>query len=82
MAAAAVLAKKNSAKSKRRLPLEPTVNYSVPESAVATCTSTPTIWRAIDSGHLKYYRVGRRVILNGQFLLDWLAAGGKTSRTK
>lgn len=41
-----------------------------------------TIWPALESGHLKCYRVGRRVIRNrGQPVIPWLEAGGKTNKT-
>ncbi|MBL8204457.1 MAG: hypothetical protein JNM09_09525 [Blastocatellia bacterium] len=61
--------------------LEPFRNYTVPEAAMAIGVAAITIWRALESGHLKCYRVGRRVICNGgQHLIPWLEAGGKTSR--
>ena len=61
--------------------LEPFRNYTVPEAAMAIGVASITIWRALESGHLKCYRVGRRVICNGgQHLIPWLEAGGKTSR--
>ena len=61
--------------------LEPFRNYTVPEAARAIGVAAITIWRALESGHLKCYRVGRRVICNGgQHLIPWLEAGGKTSK--
>jgi excisionase family DNA binding protein len=61
--------------------LEPFRNYTIPEAARAIGVAAITIWRALESGHLKCYRVGRRVICNGgQHLIPWLEAGGKTSK--
>lgn len=85
MAATAALAKTRKSTSsykraiKNRPLLESSRNYPVAEAALAAGVSNPTIWRALDCGHLKCYRIGRRVIVSGQHLLDWLAAGGKTS---
>lgn len=63
--------------------LEPLRNYTVPEAARAVGVAAITIWRALESGHLKYYRVGRRVICNGgQHLIPWLEAGGKTNKAQ
>jgi hypothetical protein len=62
--------------------LEPLRNYTVPEAARAIDVAAITIWRALESEHLKCYRVGRRVICNGgQHLIPWLEAGGKTNKT-
>lgn len=65
---------------KSRPPLETSRNYTVPEAALAIGVAAITIWRALESQNLKSYRVGRRVIVGGQHLLDWLEAGGKTSK--
>jgi excisionase family DNA binding protein len=58
--------------------LDPLKNYSVPEAALTMGVSPITVWRAIYSENLKHYRVGRRVLVSGQHLLDWRDAGGRT----
>ena len=88
MSTATVLAKKKPAKSKKRNvvlnrpTVEPTRNYSRHEGSLAIGVSNNTLIRAFEKGHLKGYRVGRRVLHSGQMLLDWIAAGGKTGYTK
>jgi hypothetical protein len=57
-------------------------NYTVYEAAAAVGCAAITIWRALDSQNLKCFRVGRRVIIGGQHLLDWLECGGRTGRVK
>jgi excisionase family DNA binding protein len=53
-------------------------NYSVTEAALTMGVAAVTIWRAIYSGHLRHYRVGRRVLVSGEQLVAWRDAGGKT----
>jgi hypothetical protein len=75
------LAPPKKRRKKERPLLEPARNYTVPEAALAVGVAPITIWRALESSHLKCYRVVRRVICNGgQHLIPWLEAGGKTSR--
>lgn len=59
--------------------LDPSRNYTRAEAALAVGVAPISLFRAFDAGHLNAFRVGRRVIHSGQQLLDWLAAGGKTS---
>jgi len=61
--------------------LEPQRNYDRAEGARAVGCSVITLIRAYDSGHLKAYRVGRRVLHSGQHLIDWLESGGRTCKT-
>lgn len=83
MAAATVMAKaKPKARSKKQAQsplLETDRNYSVSDGAAAAGVSGITFWRAIYAGHLLTYRVGRRRVVSGQQIKDWLDAGGKTS---
>lgn len=58
--------------------LEPNRNYSVPQGALAVGVASITLWRAIYAGHCQHYRVGRRVLVSGNFLFEWLNSGGKT----
>jgi hypothetical protein len=71
-------------KAKVKLPtrpsIEPNRDYPRREAALACGVAPITIIRAYEAGHLKFYRVGRRVIHSGQHLIDWLEAGGKTSK--
>jgi hypothetical protein len=82
MAAKPLRSKRKSSRHSHRLPLEPTRNYQRPEAALACGVAVITIIRAFESGHLKAYRIGRRVIHSGQHLLDWLNNGGKTGCVK
>ncbi|HEU0179424.1 MAG TPA: hypothetical protein VFV58_34770 [Blastocatellia bacterium] len=59
--------------------LEPARIYTRREGALALGVSEITMIRARDAGHLAEFRVGRYVRHSGQQLLDWLAAGGRTS---
>jgi hypothetical protein len=59
--------------------LDPLAIYPRKDGARTVGVSEITLIRAYDNGHLKAFRVGRRVLHSGQHLLDWLAAGGKTS---
>ena len=68
--------------TKNRPEVLPACNYTVSEAALAAGVSNPTIWRALDGKNLKCFRVGRRVIIGGQHLLDWLDSGGKTTRLR
>jgi hypothetical protein len=74
--------KKNIRKKRtvRRIPLELNRNYSVPEGAEAANVAPVTMWRAIAGNHLQTCRAGRRRIVSGQQIKDWLDAGGKTSK--
>ena len=58
--------------------LETSRNYPVKEGALCVGVSVATIWRAIQAGRLKTYRVGSRVIISGEQLKNWLESGGKT----
>jgi hypothetical protein len=58
--------------------LEPNRNYPVQEAAAAIGCAAITVRRALDNGYLQCFRVGRRIIVNGQHLINWLNAGGKT----
>lgn len=68
-------------KSQPRPTIEPSRNYNRQEAALACDVSEITLFRAYDSGNLKAYRVGQRVLHSGQHLLDWLEAGGRTGRS-
>jgi hypothetical protein len=54
------------------LPIHPDTVYT--EGAVATALDIPlaTLARARRSGRLRFTRQGRRVLLLGRWLLDWL----------
>jgi hypothetical protein len=67
---------------KKSLPLESDRNYSVPDGARAAGVATITFWRAIYAGHLQTFRIGRRRIVSGSQILEWLKAGGKTGHSK
>lgn len=54
--------------------------FSRSEAALATGVAEITLIRALEAGHLHAYRAGRRILHSGQHLLDWLEAGGKTSK--
>lgn len=79
MAIATRHAKAQRAKTVRPA-LTPTANYTRQDAALVCGIAVITIIRAYESGHLKAYRAGRRVIHSGQHLIDWLEAGGKTSK--
>jgi excisionase family DNA binding protein len=71
-------------KALSRLPrpaLEQSRNYQVNEAALTMGVAAITIWRAIYNGHLKHYRVGRRVLVSGEQLIAWRDAGGKTGHS-
>lgn len=73
------------AKTKNKVPpstplLELNRNYSIQDGAAAAGVSAITLWRAIYAGHLQTYRAGRRRIVNGEQIMTWLDAGGKTSK--
>lgn len=53
--------------------------YSRAEASDLTGVAQITLIRATDAGHLKSYRVGRRVIYSGSQILNWLEEGGKTA---
>lgn len=57
-------------------------NYNRREAALAVGCSVITLIRAYDSGHLKAYRVGRRILHSGAHLIEWMEAGGKTASLK
>lgn len=61
-------------------PLTPDRIYNIAEAAQAIGVSKMTLIRARDGGHLAELRAGRNVLHSGQQLLDWLEAGGKTSK--
>lgn len=69
-------------KQTQRPPVEPNRIYPRKEAAFAVGVATITLIRAYDSGYLKAYRVGRRLLHSGQHLIDWLDAGGKTGWKK
>jgi excisionase family DNA binding protein len=79
MSVAMTTAKPKRVKVPTRPLLETNRNYDRSEAALAVGVSVPTLIRAFESGHLKFYRIGRRVIHSGQHLLDWLESGGRTS---
>lgn len=62
--------------------IEPNRNYDRREAALACGCAVITLIRAYDAGHLKAYRVGRRVLHSGAHLLAWLESGGRTMRSK
>jgi hypothetical protein len=55
-----------------RPPLEANRMYNRAEAALACGVAYLTIVRAKESGELACFKVGRRVLHNGQQLLDWL----------
>ncbi len=59
--------------------LELNRNYSIPDGAAAAGVAAITLWRAIYSSNLQTYRVGRRRVVSGQQIKEWLESGGKTS---
>lgn len=59
-------------------PIVPTAIYSRNEAAQLTGLHLITIIRAYSNGFLKVARVGSRVLISGQAILDWLNAGGNT----
>ncbi len=79
MAEARSKGKKATKKRRVRPLIEPLRNYDRAEGAAAVGCSVITLIRAYDGGHLKAYRVGRRLFHSGQHLIDWMEAGGKTS---
>ena len=58
--------------------LEINRNYSVPDGARAVGVAPITFWRAIYAGHLQTYRIGRRRVVSGAQIQQWMDAGGKT----
>ncbi len=56
----------------------PTAIYSRVEVAQLTGLHLITVIRAYSNGFLKVSRVGSRVLVRGQAILDWLEAGGNT----
>ncbi len=59
--------------------LENDRNYSVAEAAAAAGCAEITAWRAIYSGRLQTYRIGRRRVVSGAQVRQWLEAGGQTA---
>lgn len=74
--------RKRQKKEPARPPLTSDKIFNRKEAATAAGVSIPTLVRAYDSGNLQAYRVGRRVLHLGAHLLNWLEAGGKTSRAE
>lgn len=74
------LKKRKRTSIKRRPSIEQNRNYDRPEAALACGCAVISLIRAYDAGHLKAYRIGRRVVHSGMHLLAWLEAGGKTAR--
>lgn len=68
--------------TKQREALHPDKIYSRNEAAAVTGIALITLIRAYDNGHLKVSRVGSRVLIRGQQLLDWIEAGGKTGHPR
>ena len=65
---------------KQRPPLIAETMYSRREAVEVTGLSLITIIRAYEHGHLQVSRVGSRVLIRGQQLLNWMADGGKTHK--
>lgn len=59
--------------------IEPARNYTRSEAAFAVGCAAITLIRAYDAGHLRAYRVGRRILHSGAHLIEWLESGGRTS---
>jgi excisionase family DNA binding protein len=50
----------------------PKIAYSVIEAAAATSLSKSTIWASISAGKLKTHRVGGRVLIPADSLIDFV----------
>ncbi len=57
--------------------IDPESYYHAGDIALALDVPQATLDRARRSGRLRYTRQGRRVLLRGQWILDWLAAGAE-----
>jgi len=75
-----VTARKKRKRSIRRLQLELARHYAIPEGADVVGVHPNTLWKAVYAGYLLTFRAGRRRLVSGQQLQDWLNAGGKTSK--
>lgn len=74
--------KRNYAKIKSRPTIEQNRNYDRTEAALACGCAVITLIRAYDTGNLKAYRIGRRVLHSGAHLLAWLEGGGRTTKLR
>jgi excisionase family DNA binding protein len=61
--------------------LELAAHYSVKQAAAVVNCAEITIWRAISSANLQTHRTGRKRLISGAQLKNWLDAGGKTGAT-
>jgi excisionase family DNA binding protein len=52
----------------------PKLGYSVREAEKITGLGRTTLWKAIDEGRLKCFRVGRRVLFSEDHLRSFLAS--------
>lgn len=62
----------NARKTLDRPAIEVGAVYNMAEAALVVGVSWGTVWRAIQSGRLKHCRVGRRVIIRGDQIADFL----------
>jgi excisionase family DNA binding protein len=60
----------------------PKLGYSVREAEKITGLGRTTLWKAIDEGRLKCFRVGRRVLFSEDHLRSFLAAYERPSAHK
>lgn len=72
--------KRKAARKAPNVAISPDAIYTRIEAAQAARTSVSSLIRAYLHGCLQGYTVGNRVKHSGQQLLDWLQAGGRTSR--
>jgi hypothetical protein len=64
------------------LPIHPDTVYTEGAVALALDLPTGTLRRARREGRLRYTRQGRRVLILGRWLLDWLDADAARRKPK
>ncbi len=67
--------------------IEPTRNFTPEEAAFAASVAVVTVRRAIALNQvmpnqgLSHYRIGRRIVISGEQIQNWIASGGQTGRS-
>lgn len=69
--------------SNQSVPVLPKLGYSIKEAVAITGVGRTTLWKAIDEGKLKCFKVGRRRLFSIQHLEDFLELyeSGSTSQS-
>ena len=63
--------------SSQQIPVHLKAALVVEEAAALVSTSKNTIYQAIDSGQLAYFRIGRKIVIRRKSLEKWMKAKDK-----